>query len=490
MRADSHSSPGCSGRSRLSLSLVLLGTATACGGSSASLNRDICSAHDARGGPALDWGRRFGGHQSHYVESIAVDPSGNTLVTGHVGGDLLVLKVSPIGEQLFLKRFESLADERGTRIVSDRAGHIIVAGVAAGGRNADGQKLERGDQMVLFQLDPAGGLIWSKTFGGPDDQRPWGLAVDQKGNIVVAGELQGSINFGGGPLESEGGPDIVVAKFDTDGNHLFSRRFGNAGYQYAHSVAVDASGDIALVGILNGALDFGRGVSVSTQDERDEILVAKLNASGDPLWAKCLGPSGFFRGFFSNYQHSHAIAMDTAGNILVTGAYSGKIVFDGPDRAGASLDATQGTDLFVAKLSPSGNHLWSRRLGGANTQTGLGIAAGSDSSLVVSGALSGTAEACGVTLAHEGAGDALVIKLDSAGNGLWTRRFGDDQTQRGEAVAVDPSGAVILAVSGMGAVDFGDGRLDTGGEYSIFLAKLKDPKRSLPRSVPAPVAAP
>jgi hypothetical protein len=60
---------------------------------------------------------------------------------------------------------------------------------------------------------PAGEHLWSQRFGGGSYDEAYAVAVDAAGNVIVAGELLGTVDFGGGALTSVGGTDIVIAKF-------------------------------------------------------------------------------------------------------------------------------------------------------------------------------------------------------------------------------------------------------------------------------------
>jgi hypothetical protein len=72
-----------------------------------------------------------------------------------------------------------------------------------------------------------------------------------------------SVDFGGGALTSAGDTDIFVARFSASGNHLLSKRFGDADTQWGNSVAVDASGNTIMAGAFAGGMDFGGGVRTS-----------------------------------------------------------------------------------------------------------------------------------------------------------------------------------------------------------------------------------
>ena len=82
---------------------------------------------------------------------------------------------------------------------------------------------------------------WSALFGDEEEQVGISAAIDPSGNTIVAGSFWGTVDFGGGALTSAGAQDIFVAKFDPDGLHLWSKRFGDGtGQEYAF-VAVDVT---------------------------------------------------------------------------------------------------------------------------------------------------------------------------------------------------------------------------------------------------------
>jgi len=100
---------------------------------------------------------------------------------------------------------------------------------------------------------------WGRSFGGVGDQDGGGIAVDASGNVVIAGSFWNTVDFGGGPLVSAGDWDVFVARLDAAGNHLWSRRFGDAGGQSLRAMSTDALGNIYLTGIFFGTIDFGGG---------------------------------------------------------------------------------------------------------------------------------------------------------------------------------------------------------------------------------------
>lgn len=127
---------------------------------------------------------------------------------------------------------------------------------------------------------------WSQHFGDADEQSANSVAVDGSGNVFVTGYFSGTADFGGGPLTSAGG-DIFVAAFGASGSHLWSRRFGDADFQEGQEVATDGSGNVVVTGYFSGTADFGGGPLTSTGSE--DIFVAKFDVDGGHVWSRRFG---------------------------------------------------------------------------------------------------------------------------------------------------------------------------------------------------------
>src|SRR5262249_32318102 len=106
---------------------------------------------------------------------------------------------------------------------------------------------------------------WSALFGAPGDSAyVSGMAIDPQGNIVLAGNLKGTMNLSPRITPTNSSiQDAWIAKFDPMGKPIWGRRFGVAGgsnQTAVTGVAIDASGaNIAMTGALYGSTDFGKG---------------------------------------------------------------------------------------------------------------------------------------------------------------------------------------------------------------------------------------
>jgi hypothetical protein len=363
------------------------------------------------------------------------------------------------GKHLWSKRFGDGSNQHAKAAAVDASGNVIVAGDFWGTVDFGGGALtDAGDEDIFVaKFGPDGAQLWSKRFGDVDAQYTQSVAIDALGNVIVAGDFWGSVDFGGGALTCAGNGDIFVAKFGSDGAHLWSERFGDGGHQYADAVAVDASGNVIVTGSFYGTVDFGGGALTSAGGE--DIFIAKFASDGAHLWSKRFGGG--------SDQKPTAVAVDASGNVIVTGYF-----YDAVDFGGGALTSAGLKDIFVAKFDPDGAHLWSKRFGDGSDEESTAVAVDALGNAIVTGFFWGVVDFGGGALTCAGPYDIFVAKFGSDGAHLWSKRFGDGNVQHANAVAVDASGSVIVTGDFKGTVDFGGGALTSAGGSDIFVAKF------------------
>ncbi len=423
--------------------------------------------------PAHLWSQRFGGTTSEISYGVAVDGSGNVLVTGYFAGtvdfgggnlvsaggaDIFVAKYDVSGAHLWSQRFGGTGFDYGYAVAVDGLGDVVVTGIFQGTVDFGGGNLGSagGNDIFVAKYDASGAHLWSHRFGSTSSDQGNAVAVDGSGNVVVAGYFFGTVNFGGGNLVSAGIYDIFVAKYDAGGAHLWSRRFGGTSDDYGYGVAVDGSGNVVVTGYFAGTVDFGGGNLVSAGGA--DIFVAKYDVSGAHLWSHHFGGTGF--------DYGYAVAVDGSGNVVVTGYFVGTANF-----GGGNLGSAGSWDIFVAKYNASGAHQWSQRFGGTGVDYGDAVALDGSGNVVVTGYFAGTVNFGGGDLMSAGSYDIFVAKYDASGAHLWSQRFGSMSTDYGFGIAMDGVGNVVVTGTFEGAVDFGGGNLVSVGAQDIFLAK-------------------
>jgi len=187
---------------------------------------------------------------------------------------------------------------------------------------------------------------------------------------------------------------------------------------------------------------------------------------GEAVWSRIYGDA--------NLQEPTGVAIDTAGNVFVTGVFEGAVPF-----GDHTLISAGGTDIFLVKLAPDGNPLWSKQFGdAADEQVPLGIAVDGDGNVVITGRFKGSVKFGTTTLSNAGGvnSDVFVAKFDAGGTHVWSKRFGGTGSESGTGIAVDP-GTGDVVVTGWfvdTTINFGTGPLTTAGagDSDVFVAKL------------------
>jgi hypothetical protein len=345
----------------------------------------------------------------------------------------------------------------------DSSGNVIVIGYFTGAVNFGGGVLSSAGLCDIFLAKYSGvngAHIWSKRFGSTQDDVGYGVAVDEFDNIIVTGGFRSSVDFGGGVLVAyASSADFFVAKYTASGTHQWSKRVTNTGDDYGYSVAVDSSGDIVLTGLFSGKIDFGGGVYTSAG--LFDIFVVKYTGAGTYVWSKRLG------GTWDDF--GYGVDMDSSGNVLVTGVFTGSVDFGGGVLSSAALK-----DVFVAKYAGTdGSHRWSKRFGGSSDDVVNRIAVDGNGDVIMTGSFQYTVDFGGGPLTSAGLTDIFVVKYAGTdGTHRWSKRFGSTGNDAGYGITADGMGNVVTTGSFMGSVDFGDGLLTSAGTFDIFLVKL------------------
>ena len=163
----------------------------------------------------VQWTRQFGTSSDDGAMSVAVDESGSILVAGytygvlqgmHAGGrDAFLRKYDAAGNVLWTRQFGTSSDDLVYAVAVDASGNILVTGETNG--SLEGMSAGGYDAFVR-KYDPAGNVLWTRQFGTSSDDRAYGVAVDGSGSVLVTGSTDGSLEG-----VSSNGSDVFVRKY-------------------------------------------------------------------------------------------------------------------------------------------------------------------------------------------------------------------------------------------------------------------------------------
>ncbi|MFO7607762.1 MAG: hypothetical protein R6X35_01005, partial [Candidatus Krumholzibacteriia bacterium] len=197
--------------------------------------------------------------------------------------DALIARLDGAGNHVFSAVYGDPYGQYARAVGLDAAGGSVVAFQIAGTIDFGGGPLvPAGFGLALVEFDATGAHVRSELINGDFTSGiTYNVHLDVKddGGFVVAGELHGAADLGGGPLYTADKTDVYVALFATDGTHLFSASYGSDSYQVVKSVTFAPDDAIVLSGNFVNDLDFGGGV-LSADPLAASIFLARLDATG------------------------------------------------------------------------------------------------------------------------------------------------------------------------------------------------------------------
>jgi len=185
------------------------------------------------------WSTRIG-YYDDWVRSMATDRDGNIIVAGtyDYGYGVYVRKYDANGQFVWSYFFDGDSDYAAAGGVAvDREGDVVVVGTV---EMYDGSWR---DDIFVIRLSPSGTPIWTRVFGTSGNEHAGGVAVDGNGHVIVAGSTTG--NLARPPV---GLRDVFVRKYDANGTEVWTRQFGFNESDWARGVAVGERGVIVVAG--------------------------------------------------------------------------------------------------------------------------------------------------------------------------------------------------------------------------------------------------
>lgn len=370
-------------------------------------------------------------------------------------------------------------------VTVDQFGNVYTVGTFTGtadfdpGINIFNLTAAGGADIFVSKLDASGNFVWAKQMGGPYGERGYDIAIDDSGYVYTTGFFNGTADFDPGPstyyLTSPGTVhgDIFISKLDNSGNFVWALKFGGSSSDRGLSITIDSAGNICSTGIYSGSVDFdpGSGVyNLLTITGVNHIYISKLSSDGNFIWAKSFG-AGY-------NQDGTSIAVDSSGNVYTAGVFWGIGDFD-PGPATYYLTSFGYSDIFISKLNASGDFVWVRQFGDTLEDSAQPIAIDHSGNVVTTGIFNGTVDfdpGVGTyNLNSLGSTDIFISKLDSSGNFIWAKQFGDTISEVALSLALDDTGNVFTAGCFRGTIDFDPGagiNSLTADSFDIFISKL------------------
>ena len=365
-----------------------------------------------RGGKML-WISYFGGESFENIAALCADGQGNIFITGLTdsktgiatpgthqsihgdlevnGRDVYVAKFNPEGFRIWGTYFGGDEAEEPYGIDVDEEGmNVYVVGytLSPNGIATAGALQEKfgGGQIYsdafVAAFNTSGKLNWATYIGSTAGDGLFGVLIDKKGDICVAGETGSNIGIATpGAFKTSIGSSVVsnamIIKFNQNGQRLWGTYFGGDKYDYARTLANDSKNNLIIAGTATSE----KGISSPGTAQPGYVgletdgFVAKFDESGKWLWGTYYGGD--------HADFIEAVTVDKSDNVLFGGTSWSTYNITTDDAYQRTGDAA-----FLAKLDSHGKRIWGTYYGYGNFGGGsiTGIITDNDENIFVTGA--------------------------------------------------------------------------------------------------------
>ena len=391
-----------------------------------------------------------------------VDGSGNIYVAGHTYGELagqtkagtnatrdfFVAKYNADGALSWLNQFGSSNDERLFDMTIDKNCDLYVTGYIKVGNNRD---------IIVYKLDGrnSGAVLWSDQRGGYDKKYVdigHAIETDSSGYVYVVAQVYPTIDG----LASYGYYDTAIIKYDSIGNHQWTKRYGSNKTETGRHLVIDANDNLYMSGQAVGDGSTGNFlVPAATGASGSSFFLARLNTDGDVIWVQRAGSSV--------QDLNYDLKLNSAGNLIGVGQTFGS--FDGNTKYGSGSNS----DYYLIKYDSDGNKLWSTQYGSAGHQWGYGLAIDSSDNIYLTASTDESVD----SQTYSGGDDIILAKYSDNGTKQWLKILGTAQDEIPYSLVVDSSDNIHMIGATDGTLVSGSPNPDGSGSTSdYFLLKF------------------
>ncbi len=303
---------------------------------------------------------------------------------------------------------------------------------------------------------------WSTATGGGGSDQAYAIATDNNGHSYVTGWFTGSAHFGDIVLNSEGGKDVFLAKYNSNGEVLWAKKAWGVASNSAAGICLDWDGFPIITGWFAENIHFDETVLESWGSY--DMFVARYNSAGDVIWAKSAGGEGD--------DYGNRVTTNLEYDVLVSGSFRYTAHF-GEE---TTVSSEGNRDIFIANYSNVGNFHWVKRAGGEGEDRAYDIISGPDGSTYFTGLFNGKAFFGDHDIMCSSLLGTFVAKMNAGGNFQWVKKGtgGANDYARGYGISMDGEGYVYSTGTFSGSMTFGEQTVEaSGGQYDfdVYITK-------------------
>ncbi len=363
--------------------------------------------------------------------------------------DFWVLKYDTNHILQWSKTYGGTGNDRGEKIVQTPDGGYAVLGYSDS-NDGDVTTNAGAQDYWLTKLDSSGNLIWQQSYGYAGSDRGTSLLVTSDGGFFMTGILDVSASGGAGNTRNvssrHAGGDYWALKLDNQGMIEWSKYYGGSFTDSPFDAIQTTDGDYIIVGSSDSD-----DVDITNNIGQYDFWVLKVSSSGAIIWEKNFGGT--------QIDEARGIIDSGDGNYLIIGDTRSEDI-----QISNNLGAA---DLWLIKITPLGELIWEKTLGGSNFDAGRSITKASDNGFILSG---NSRSADGNLTNNKGQNDGWLLKVDSNGSIIKQKSVG--------GLAIDFCNSAIelddKTIIGVGESSSTDGDiLENKGFTDLLIIKTK-----------------
>lgn len=329
------------------------------------------------------------------------------------------------GEVELIKTYGGSGIDEAVSVVEATDGNYLVLGTT---RSSDGDITDRSgtdSDFWLLKLSKAGEILWSKTYGGSNDENAARITKTNDGGYLLSGYTTSN---DGDVSENAGFQDYWVVKVDNSGTIIWEKTFGFSGSDQAFKAFQTSDGGYFITGFFDVSASGGAGNDFQRGPLHGvgEFWGIKLDANGTKQWRRYFGGT--------NNDRSYDAHETADGGFLMTGT-SESIDYDKTDPKGSY-------DFWAVRLTENGDLLWTKSFGGHEIDNSYASIKTRDGNYIMVGDSRSSDQ--DVT-APRGNADAWMVKFDDNGTKIWQKSFGGSQFDTAHSIVQRSNGDYILS---------------------------------------------
>ncbi|HMC00523.1 MAG TPA: hypothetical protein VKN14_05750 [Flavobacteriaceae bacterium] len=405
--------------------------------------------------------KTFGGTNNEGANSVISTTDGGFAVLGYVQSldgdvtgksdssyDYWVLKFDANANLQWNKALGGSNDDRGREIIQTSDGGYAVLGFSTSS-DLDVSENSGAQDYWLAKLDSSGSIIWEKSLGFSGNDSGISLLQTNDNGYLLMGILDVTASGGEGNYNRSSrhaGGDYWAIKLDFNGVLLWSRYYGGTFTDTPYDVIETQDDGFLIVGSSDS-----NDVDITANKGSYDFWVVKISSTGDMIWEKSYGGS--------EIDEAHAIIESGDGNYLIVG-----------DTRSTNLDVSQNNgaaDLWLIKITPSGDLLWEKTFGGSSFDVGRSIVKAQGNDYFIAGS---SRSIDGDLTENKGQNDAWIIRIDTNSEIDWQQTFGGSEVDFAYSITQLNDGTIIA----VGDSNSSDGDvLENKGFTDVLILQIK-----------------